>query len=155
MIEMVTRNETLGFLKRFTHGSRTNLEKGTMTNHDALAYVFFRCGTIKVHEAISILREWRTPERAYTYLFNTSASGGYGFTAMHFTSPGQWMHITKFAAWRADNSEKIKGETYFRRHYWYRTARGTYAPTLECFRRMHELNATQCSISPDSNALPN
>ena len=144
-----TRAETLGFLKRFKHSSRTNLAQGRMSNHDALAFIFFKCGTLKSREVVAIMQEWRGYKHAFTYMLNTSGSGGYGFTGDRFESPGQWMYISTYTAHKAAVSmcKKIKGETYFRRHYWYRTKRGHYAPTLECFKRMSELNFTRHSVT--------
>jgi hypothetical protein len=134
---------------KFKHSNVTDLKKGRLSNHDACAYIFWSCGTLKVREIIAALNAWRryTDEDAgqtlsFSYLFNTSGYGGYGFTGSHVMSSGEMRTVTNFARENTDCE-------VWRRHYWFRASRGTYAPTLVCAQRMNELGFT-CEQSPEA-----
>jgi len=139
------RTEVLALLLAFRHGHHTNIAKGVMNNRDACAFILWRLGPMKARDIQNLLNDWRGPSTnqwnrgrplAQTYLFNSSHSGGYGCVAdepmqrgWHMSNEG-WSGITRPASDR---------KTFFRRTYWYRVAKGTYAPTVECAKRMTEL----------------
>lgn len=143
------RTEVLALLLAFRHGHRTDLAKGTMNNRDACALILWKLGPTSKADLTSLLNEWRGPSTnewnrgrplAQTYLFNSSRSGGYGCVAeepmqrgWHMSNEG-WSGIVRPAA-----AAKGDTKTFFRRTYWYRLAKGTYAPTVECAKRMAEL----------------
>jgi hypothetical protein len=142
--------EALAILLAFRHGHHTNVAKRTMNNRDACAFLLWRLGPMKVGDIRKVLNAWRGPSTnrwvkpgrplAQTYLFNSSASGGYGCVADDPMQRGWtmsndgWSGIVKHG-WNPTDARK----TFFRRTYWYRPAKGTYAPTLECAKRIVEL----------------
>ncbi len=89
----------------------------------------------------------KVPAMGFDYLFNDSVYGGYGFIASRWDSPGNWMYSTEFTTGKVrsakDGGPRFSKEegvcNFFRRTYWYRAAKGTYAPTLECAKRMSEI----------------
>lgn len=144
------RTEVLATLLAFRHGHRTNLVKGVMNNRDACAFILWRLGPMKIADITSLLNEWRGPSTnkwfhgrplAQTYLFNSSRSGGYGCVAAEPMQRG-W-HMSN-EGWSGIVSDKRRAsvveKTFFRRTYWYRLTKGTYAPTVECAKRMAELD---------------
>lgn len=141
------RTEVLSVLLAFRHGYHTNLAKGVMNNRDACAFILWRLGPTKMADLKSILNEWRGPSTnaynrgkplAQTYLFNSSHAGGYGCVAEEPMQMG-W-HMSN-EGWSGIVTRKAQAsmKTFFRRTYWYRLAKGTYAPTVECAKRMAEL----------------
>jgi hypothetical protein len=143
------RTEILATLLAFQHGHHTNVAKRTMNNRDACAFILWRLGPTHMRELKSILNEWRGPSTnawnkgrplAQTYLFNSSRSGGYGCVAdepmqrgWHMSNDGWSGIVSQPGGKRGDMN------TFFRRTYWYRLRKGTYAPTVECAKRMAEL----------------
>ena len=144
------RTQVLSVLLALRHGHHTNLAKGVINNRDACAFILWRLGPTKMADLKAILNEWRGPSTnewnrgralAQTYLFNSSHAGGYGCVAeepmqrgWHMSNEG-WSGIVRRKG--TTNGRDIK--TFFRRTYWYRLAKGTYAPTVECAARMAEL----------------
>ncbi len=169
MMATDSKAEALGFLGKLTFNVRTNLAKGRINNRDAIAYLMYTCGPLRLKEARDLMMAWRFGETKYTtetyqafnyetrtsrpatrkvpkmgfsYAFNTSRSGGYGCVGENHMSRGNWMHggrygMTGIASGPYNYDED---KAYMRRTYWYRASRGVYAPTLECLKRMRELN---------------
>ena len=155
----------------FTHSIRTNLKKKTLTNHDACAWLLYVNGPMNVKQLREELMRWRlgevlyvqvprfvwdsyarrmrqigmkrVPKMWFTYLFNTSIHGGYGFVG---DAPDSHKNDCRGWNWWYPNTiNKQSGadlnyvENNVRRVYWWRMGHGLYAPTVECFRRMNEL----------------
>jgi hypothetical protein len=120
-------------LSNVVHSSRTALNYSRVTNHDAALLILHKLGgTATSKEIKKHLQAWRTQDNlAFTYLFNTSAHGGYGFVGKDVNSvSNQVYHCSEH------------GDCYTqRRTYWYRVKNGTYRLTLEGFRRLAELEA--------------
>jgi hypothetical protein len=176
----LSRTQVVSALRNFKHGMRTNLQKRTLTNHDAIAFVLWNLGTMKFSEIQDVIAEWRfgfskrtrTNIRAWDkkskgvfrnyspiglgYMFNTCHSGGYSFVADRIDQRGHWMHSSSGYVYRMHgaptNAGAMKARThsagrqddpgecdFFRRTYWYRVAKGHYAPSLECAKRMAEI----------------
>lgn len=157
---METRETVIAALKRFKHGYKTDGFKCTLNNRDAAAYVFASLGPLSLKEITSILREWR-PDHGmngaknlhFTYMFNTSRTGGYGCVGRDVAAKGVWMFSDKYTSheipYQDQDPESVAaarknilyktGSIFFRRQYWYRAKPGLYAPTLECFKRMAEI----------------
>lgn len=132
---MMNQTNAIEFLKKFRHGHRTDLKKGTLNNRDACAYLIWKAGPSKVRDLVEALRAWRSDEPpTFNYLFNTSTHGGYGCVGKDAMSRGQEM-----VCWQYLSNGEGRDSSWFRRHYWFRASKGTYAPTLECARRMSEL----------------
>jgi hypothetical protein len=185
------RQQAIDKLKTLKFSHRTNPTKRTINNHDAVAFLLWRLGPMQLQDIQDAMMEWRfgkaewreekghryvynangqsrtvpcvitKPKMYFTYLFNTCASGGYGFVGANAMSPGNWMHMgysvstchkapTKAEIRREKEAAKddtnhpwgfARGGYFFRRTYWYRAAKGIYAPTVECAKRMVELSA--------------
>jgi len=115
-------------LARVVHSSHTYLNYNRITNHDAALLVLHAAGGTATSKAIkAALKDFRrNPSLHFTYLFNTSGYGGYGFVGDNVNS--------------VSNKVYHSGKPSQRRTYWYRVKRGTYALTLEGIRRLAELN---------------
>lgn len=112
-----TKAQVVSALRKFTHASRTNLEKRTLTNHDAIAFMLWKLGALKVREIQDLVSEWRFGTAArkpvvverfdyrrdkhvkrtehhapigLLHMFNTCSSGGYSFVA---DRPDQRGHV--------------------------------------------------------------
>ena len=163
--------ETLSHLLAFNFGVKSDLAKRTLNNRDAVAFLLFACGPMKMKEIVDVMNVWRNgseereivlvrrwifdsndgpdgryvprmgtkvvPKMGFTYMFNSSRSGGYGCVGANAFTKGNYMA----REWSGFSNEKhhVPGENYLRRTYWYRSAPGIYAPTLECARRMSEI----------------
>ena len=114
-------------LKNLTHSQVTNLKLGKINNHDAALVLMAAVpgGLAKTGQLVRELREWRQENRAFVYLWNTSGHGGYGFVGRNIYSVSNTVH----------HQDRVTQ----RRTYWYRVKNGTYALTLQGFRRMSEL----------------
>lgn len=122
-------------LNHLSHSSVTNLKKLKINNHDAALLVIAseEDGTSKTCDVIKALQSWR-PGLAYTYLWNTSKYGGYGFVGQDVNSvSNEVYHQPNFL--RGDMKETVS----YRRTYWYRVKTGHYRLTFEGFRRLAEL----------------
>jgi len=122
-------------LSNVVHSSRTYLNYNRITNHDAALLVLTAAGGVATsRQIIEGLRAFRrNPELKFTYLFNTSGYGGYGFVGRDVNSVSNKVY----------HCPSVRGNrdcTTQRRTYWYRVKRGTYALTLEGIRRLAELN---------------
>ena len=115
-------------LSNVVHSSHTYLNYNRITNHDAALLVLHAAGGTATSKAIkAALKDFRrNPSLHFTYLFNTSGYGGYGFVGDNVNS--------------VSNKVYHSGKPSQRRTYWYRVKRGTYALTLEGIRRLAELN---------------
>lgn len=120
-------------LNKFSHGVRTNMESGVINNQDACLILLHEMtkgggGGIVTSAALKDgLRAWR-PGLQFTYLFNTSSSGGYGFVGHSFN--------------HAANRVIDYKSSYLRKTYWYRVKTGQYALTSEGIQRLQELGVT-------------
>ena len=117
-------------LPGLSHSSYTNLKVGKISNHDATLLIMASSpdGLSKTREVIEALRKWRGNDTLkFTYLFNTSSFGGYGFVGKDVDSTYNTVYSYP------SNTQ--------RRTYWYRVKNGTYRLTLEGFRRLAELEA--------------
>ena len=121
-------------LARVVHSSHTHLNYNRITNHDAALLVLHAAGGTATSKAIkAALKDFRrNPSLHFTYLFNTSQSGGYGFV-------GDNVNSVSNKVYHLPNQGGFDSTTQ-RRTYWYRVKRGTYALTLEGLRRLAELN---------------
>lgn len=147
------KEEVLSVLQQYKHGFRTNLNKKVLNNRDACAFALWVMGPSKVRDIINVLKEWRgkvvsyqggMTDLCFTYLFNASHSGGYGCVADNAFVQGVRMNrygIVSDAGQRFVRTipETLKEPSFFRRQYWFRSAPGIYTPTLECAKRMTEL----------------
>ena len=124
-------------LRGLSHSSRTNLSMGRISNHDATLLLLHSMGGKATSRALkAALNEWR-PGLAFTYLFNTCPSGGYGFVGKNFYSAtNRVYHYPNGETWGREGCETD------RRTYWYRSARGCYTLTAEGLRRLTELGFT-------------
>lgn len=163
---MDTVKEALGFLGNLKFNVRTDLAKGRINNRDAMAYLFYKVGPMRLSEVRDAMMMWRFGEASYThikckdydwhakkernvvrkipkmgfsYAFNVSSSGGYGCVGDNVMTRGNWMTTGEGYCGIAHKQEHVKGKTFFRRTYWFRSGKGTYAPTLECMKRIQEL----------------
>lgn len=131
-------------LGKYSHSSRTDLAKGKMTNHDAMAVLFARLGPMTRGDATRLLRAWRGSCQKFAWMFNSSMYGGYGFVGRDVMSRGNLMAYERGSTWtvsRGDGGAYPAWYTkYFtRRTYWHRARTGVYAPTVECMKRVQEL----------------
>lgn len=160
-----TKLTALSLVLPFKHGARTSLEKRTLTNHDVAAIIIWCCGSMTRGELRDTLMAWRgvtatydvkkvqkydygrrmlvpctvrVPRMGFEYLFNASSFGGYGFVGKNVFTRGHWMQAKRWNG-IAKTQKHVKGETFFRRTFWWRCAKGTYAPTMECTKRIIEL----------------
>lgn len=126
-------------LSNVVHSSRTALNYSRVTNHDAALLILHKLGgTATSKEIKKHLQAWRNATRvetqdnlAFTYLFNTSSYGGYGFVGKDVNSvSNQVYHYS-------DHDDCYTQ----RRTYWYRVKRGTYSLTTEGLLRLGELQA--------------
>jgi hypothetical protein len=139
-------------LSNVVHSFQTALNYSRVTNHDAALLILHKLGgTATSKEIKKHLQAWRGPETrmasknpmwcshpelplAFTYLFNTSQSGGYGFV-------GKDVNSVSNKVWHDPAVYNGKGCYTQRRTFWYRVKRGTYALTTEGLRRLGELEA--------------
>lgn len=143
--------ESLMLLENFHFSPRTFLGERRISNHDAAAFLLFKCGSLSCNRLTHLLRIWRaqsavkfaastyallhvhpvleklvkTSQAAmklqFTYLFNTSDQSGYGFVGRNFEST-----YNKVTYYRNGRPSKIVE----RKTYWFRSyMRGFYAPT--------------------------
>jgi hypothetical protein len=158
-----TKEAVIATLRQFKHSPVSNLSKRTLSNHDATAFIIFSLGPSRVHDVRDILMTWRNGDRFpnnwkqepvmrwdvqtykmvptgrtkqvprgehFTYLFNNTIAQGYGFVGQNAMTRGNVIYWYTF---RGSSGES------FRRTYWYRCAPGVYAPTLECVKRISEM----------------
>jgi hypothetical protein len=129
-------------LSTLRHCQVTNLAAGKISNHDAAALIIATSpGTVaRSADVIKQLRQWRAgagqPDLSFTYLWNTSKFGGYGFVGRDFYSA---FNAVEHEAPR--RGVRVKWTTSHRRTYWHRVKTGHYRLTLEGFRRLAELEA--------------
>src|SRR5690242_20172565 len=99
-----TKTEALEFLRGFAFNVRTDMSKKRINNRDAMAFLFFRCGPMRLTEIRNLMMMWRlgeaqyvirpvyhytrnedgdfikktrrSPSMSFSYAFNTSHSGG-------------------------------------------------------------------------------
>ena len=123
-----------GILSSLKHSSVTNLKSRKISNHDAALLVIASSpdGIAKTHEVIKQLQAWRGQPLAFTYLWNTSQSGGYGFVGRNVNSVSNEVYHYPSGHSGSDCTTQ-------RRTYWYRVKNGQYRLTLEGFRRLAEL----------------
>lgn len=123
-------------LSNVVHSSHTYLNYNRVTNHDAALLILHKLGgtatSRQIIEALKVFR--RNPELKFTYLWNTSPSGGYGFVGGNVNSVSN-------RVFHQPANYKKSGCATQRRTYWYRVKRGTYALTTEGLRRLGELQA--------------
>lgn len=121
-------------LSSLSHSQVTNLKAGKISNHDAALLVMHKSGGMVTSKAIkAALKDFRrNPSLHFTYLFNTSQSGGYGFVGSNVNSVSN-------KVWHSPTSYTGEGCYTQRRTYWYRVKPGTYALTLEGIKRLGEL----------------
>lgn len=155
-----TKETVIAHLRNFRHSSHTNVKERRLTNHDALAFIVFSLGTVSRKEIGEMMSVWRhgkgeyltdsfPPHRqrlriSFGYLLNTSTYGGYGFVGEDFDHTTNEVYGRRSAVVTGRDGKKkwvIREWTTERRTYWYRLAKGRYAPTLECAKRMAELNS--------------
>jgi hypothetical protein len=118
-------------LNQFKHGLKTDLTNGIINNQDACLIALYhlvggRYGIATSRDLKDSLRNWR-PGLQFTYLFNTSAHGGYGFVG----------HSVSHAANRVPNY--MGGSSFLRKTFWYRVTKGQYAITNEGMYRLKAL----------------
>lgn len=123
-------------LSSLSHSQVTNLKAGKISNHDAALLVMHKSGGMVTSKDIkAALKDFRrNPSLHFTYLFNTSQSGGYGFVGKDVNSVSN--EVYHYPSVLAGG-----GCTTQRRTYWYRVKPGTYALTLEGILRLGELQA--------------
>ena len=143
--------EALMLLENFRFSPRTNIGDRCISNHDAAAFLLFKCGTMSSNRLTHLLRIWRARATVkfaastyailrtkpvlttmvkmarsamklqFTYLFNKSDQSGYGFVGHDFESTHN--EVTYY---RCGGPPKIVE----RPTYWYRSyMRGYYAVT--------------------------
>ena len=119
-------------LPGLSHDTHTDLKAGKVNNHDATLLLMFQSptGISTSPDIIKKLQAWRNQPLAFTYLFNTSSFGGYGFVGKDVDATRNIVHGIN-GAYRSCKTS--------RRTYWYRVKRGQYKLTLEGFRRIAEL----------------
>lgn len=120
-------------LSSLRHSPQTNLIDGRISNHDAALMIISNyAGVITTKQLKSELRAWRSNRHLYfTYLFNMSTYGGYGYV-------GKDVNSTSKTIYR--QSPERDGH---RSTYWYRKAIGVYAVTILGMSRLAELSR-QC-----------
>lgn len=128
-------------LSSLRHSNVTNLSVGKISNHDAALLIIAAspAAIAKSSQVAAGLRSWRGSNHLhFTYLWNTSGYGGYGFVGRNFGSASNPVsHHAPRGSGRPDCVTR-------RRTYWYRLKPGTYTLTLEGIRRLAELT-TQLS----------
>ena len=119
-------------LSTLRHSCVTNLSDGRINNHDATLLIMAAANGLSTSSsATKRLRRWRkNDELAFTYLWNTSHFGGYGFVGKNINTV--YNRIYNYSFNRARDFTQ-------RRTYWYRTSRGKYSITIEGLRRLSEL----------------
>lgn len=118
-------------LTDLTHSTVTNIPAGRINNADACLLLLRELGgSATTGQLRAGLRAWR-PNLEFTYLFNTSDTGGYGFVGGDFLSTHNEVYH--------QGSDFDNGHTSRRRTYWYRFGRGKYNITAEGIRRLCEL----------------
>jgi len=151
--------DALNLLYACKHSWKTNISKGKLSNRDAIAIVLFKCGPTSGRKVREMLSMWRygsvtmtestkwvdgdngnghTVPYKYFGAFNDYFNFSYGHLGKNAMSRGQ-----KIVGWNYSLCDRFgdpRKNKQFRRHYWFRMQRGTYAITLEGIRRMHELN---------------
>lgn len=124
-------------LANLTHSYTTDLAKGTINNADAaLLIINAYSGVASRGEVIAILKSWR-PGRHYSYLFNSSRHGGYGFVAGDINQTHNDVYHSP--SWDQRRNVSVEGHTSQRRTYYYRKGPGLYALTNEGIKRLAEL----------------
>lgn len=136
-------------LSGLRHSQVTDLKREQINNHDAALLIIAssESGTARSGDVIWRLQHWRSSlpggmssgnrrpnggVLAFTYLWNTSEYGGYGFVGKDVNS------VFNNVYHHSSGSRGTDCETR-RRTYWYRVRRGHYRLTLEGFRRLGEL----------------
>lgn len=152
------RIEVLEMLGAYKHSWRTDIQNKKLNNRDAIAFILFKLGPSRgllVREIMSIWRHgkikmshstryvssdasgMRGRSVPYTYFgcFDTYFNKYYGHCGSSVTSPGKKIHQYDY------RKRPLNGTpaTQFRRHFWFRLSKGTYAITLDGLKRMHEL----------------
>ena len=114
-------------LPSLSHNLTTDLKAGKINNQDAALLLMFQSptGISTSPDIIKKLQAWRNQPLAFTYLWNTSVHGGYGYVGKDVNSVSNTVYSYP------NNST--------RRTYWYRVKRGQYGLTLEGLRRIAEL----------------
>lgn len=127
-------------LANLTHSYTTDLTKGTINNADAaLLIIHAYSGVATRGEVISSLKAWR-PGLHYSYLFNASRHGGYGFVAGDINQTHSETYHSPH--WDQRRDDWVEGHTSQRRTYYYRKGPGLYALTNEGIKRLAELGIT-------------
>ena len=133
-------------LMTFKFGVKTDTKKGILNNRDAVAFLFWHCGSLRFAEVRSMMQTWRgeiphysggTSKPLFTYLFNAGRHGNYGSVGETAMTRGNVMYTN--GGGKADIGQFGEKGTSFRRTFWFRLDKGVYAPTLECGKRMLEL----------------
>ena len=118
---------------KYKHGFSTNLKAGRIKNADATLILLHQMGGVAHRRDLrTALQTWR-PGFNFTYLFNGTTTGGYGFVGTNVKSTHNKVYDNA-ASFRANRAVYVK-----RRTYWYRQSHGTYALTLEGVARLKEL----------------
>lgn len=116
-------------LSSLVHSPTTDLAKRRISNHDAALLVIARDGSASCAEVTRALKKWRGDDGLlFTYLWNKSSYGGYGFVGQNV---GSVFNIVDRAPFGGKNR---------RRTYWFRLRTGVYSLTFEGLRRLAELN---------------
>jgi hypothetical protein len=123
-------------LPTLSHAPITNLKEGKINNQDATLLLMFQSpdGISTSPEIIKQLQDWRDQPLAFTYLFNTCESGGYGYVGKNSDSTHNMVY-----GFTISPAGKYYSCTTRRRTYWYRAKRGQYKLTLEGLCRIAEL----------------
>ena len=122
-------------LSTLRHSYVTNLSDGRINNHDATLLIMAAAGGFSTSSSVTKrLRRWRkNDDLAFTYLWNTSHVGGYGFVGKNIGTTYNKIYNYSF-------NRRARDFTFTqRRTYWYRTSRGNYSITIEGLRRLSEL----------------
>lgn len=118
-------------LNQFKHGFKTDLTNGIINNQDACLIALYNLcegrtyTTATSRDLKDYLRAWR-PGLQFTYLFNTSSHGGYGFVGNSHNHA-------------ANRVRDHKGSSYLRKTFWYRVTKGQYCITSEGMHRLRAL----------------
>lgn len=128
-------------LSTLRHRQSTNLAAGKISNHDAALIILAASGGVASSAEITKhLQGWRHPAGTrigrplhFTYLWNRSGYGGYGFVGRNINSVSNTVHHHGTRGKRDCVTQ--------RRTYWYRVKPGHYSITLEGLRRIAELKA--------------
>lgn len=135
----------------FKFGCRTNLKKGVLTNRDALCILFNVHGVMTRKQVNDAMMTWRRGRATYkvtktydrpghrilpTFEFgaylNLSQASTYFHCGPDFTTPGHEVY-------HDPGPNRYECTYSFRRHFWFRQAKGLYAVSLEGMKRLTEL----------------